>query len=262
MTQTKRTGQQSAVSKIKKQQADIRKKNRRMNHTFILILVGLCVFTALGFGLNIIRVMGQKEPEVTEETMTSDTGPSMKNDQYLIGNNPTDIQKDYFQQLTDAINAQDNAAIAEAVVYNFVSDYFTWTNKDGNYEIGGLQYIYGSRIAAFEQWSRYNFYQDLDLYLTQLGRDNLIEVASITTDQPTTVAPEFATLKWDDAGNSQEVLLESYEVNVSWTYKNANENFPTGARFFVVNNEGRWEIAEFYDYESIHEWEVSQGIAG
>ena len=35
--------------------------------------------------------------------------------------------------------------------------------------------------------------------------------------------------------------------------------FPTGARFFVANNEGRWEIVEFYDYESIREWEASQG---
>jgi hypothetical protein len=153
--------------------------------------------------------------------------------------------------------------LCEAVVKNFVTDYFTWTNKDGNYEVGGLQYIFGSKYAVFEEWSRYNYYADLDLYINQYGRDNLLQVKEVTVDKETAVAPDFATTEWSDDVKT-DILYKSYEVNVSWTYENCaldTEQFVDGARFFLVNNNGRWEIAEFYDYDSIHEWEVENGLA-
>lgn len=237
----------------------IKRKNRKINNALMMTLLGLSAAIIIAFVFNIVRVATKKTSAGTVSSLTGDTNRTLKNDQYEIGNNPTDIQKEYFQELTDAINSGDNALIAEKVVYSFVADYFTWTNKDGNYEIGGLQYIYSSSIGLFEEWSRYNFYSDLDLYIAQKGRDNLIEVKSITTDEPTTIAPDFTTYYWEDSETKVEMSFESYEVNVSWTYTNngaSTSDFPTGARFFVINNNGRWEIAEFYDYESINEWEA------
>ncbi|MBP3891871.1 MAG: hypothetical protein J6D29_06840 [Solobacterium sp.] len=238
-----------------------------MNRVLLFALLGLSIITVLAFLINMARIALQKnttstpsEETAAVETMSSDTGVSMRNDMYSVGNNPTDLQQEYFQKLTDAIKSQDKAAIAEAVVYNFVSDYFTWTNKDGNYEVGGLQYIYTPDIAGFEQWSRYNFYKDLDLYISQKGREKLIEVQSITTSKPVEKAPDFAVTVWDDPQTKREIKYESYEVNVTWEYTNSSDanSFPTGARFFVIDNDGRLEIAEFYDVESIKEWEASQ----
>ncbi len=247
------------VKKVHKKVDPVKLRNRKINGGLVLGLLILSIGILAAFIFNVVSVASKKEASGKSNSMSADTNRTMKNDQYEIGNNPTSVQKEYFQQLTDAINSGDNATIAEKVVYNFVADYFTWTNKDGNYEIGGLQYIYSSSIGSFEEWSRYNFYSDLDLYISQKGRSKLIEVKEITTDKDVSEAPDFTTYYWEDSETKKELSFESYEVNVSWTYASNGadtSNFPTGARFFVINNNGRWEIAEFYDYESINEWEA------
>lgn len=238
-------------------------RQRTISMVLSACLLVLSAVVTGAFILNILNV-NSAETGTEEDAVAVNTDKSMKNSQYVIGNNPTDIEKTYFQELSDAVKANDDAAICEAVVKSFVTEYFTWTNKDGNYEVGGLQYIYGSKYPVFEEWSRYNYYSDLDLYISQYGRDNLLQVKEVTLDKPVEKAPDFATAVWISDTEKQDILFDSYEVNVSWTYENCKLNtsdFVSGARFFLVNNEGRWEIAEFYDYDSIHEWEVENGLA-
>ena len=230
--------------------------------TLVLLLLTLAVVAA--YVLNIMKI-ARTQSTSTDETLEIDTSNALRNDQYTIGNNPTDVQKEYFEGLTDALASQDEAQICDAVVYSFVSDYFTWTNKDGNYDVGGLEYIYGPKMSTFEQWSRYNFYEDFDLYLHQYGRNKLIKVKEITNETETVQAPDFTIVEYDTEGKKIETTLKSYEVNVCWTYENGAadvENFPTRARFYVVNHNGRWEIAEFYDLVSVEEWESTHGSSG
>ncbi len=245
---------------------DLKRPGRRNGITSVLVLImlALTLASAVALAVNLVRVNTVKTGEGNQESMTVNTDRSMKNSKYQIGNNPTDIGKTYFQELTDALKTGDDAQICEAVVKNFVTDYFTWTNKDGNYEVGGLQYIYGPKYAVFEEWSRYNYYADLDLYIARYGREKLLQVKEITVDRPAEKAPEFTTSIWTDETTRKDVQFDSYEVNVSWTYEPSSMNtsdFVSGARFFLIDNDGRWEIAEFYDYDSIHEWEVENGIA-
>lgn len=247
------------VKHTRKKIDPVKRRNRKINNSLVISLCVLSIFIIVFFVFNIVTVAMKKEASGKNNSLSAETNKTLRNDQYEIGNNPTAIQKEYFQALTDAVKSSDNKKIAEEVVYNFVADYFTWTNKDGNYEIGGLQYIYSSSIGSFEEWSRYNFYSDLDLYISQKGRSHLIEVKEITTDKDVVEAPDFSTYYWEDSETKKELSFECYEVNVSWTYASNGadvDDFPTGARFFVINNNGRWEIAEFYDYESIREWEA------
>ena len=124
------------MSKQDKAKAKRAKKNKQI--IYMMLAASLVVVAVMGF--NIVRISLKKSAgsgEVVEKTNTS----SMKNDQYIIGNNPTQFQQDEFKKLTEALKGDDQLAISEAVVRNFIADYFTWTNKDGNYEVGGLQYI-------------------------------------------------------------------------------------------------------------------------
>ena len=238
------------------------KKQKHLNNILMAILLCLCIFVVVSTLINIFRVARVDTGSGKDETIQPTTEKKQKNDLYEIGNNPTDIQKTYFQQLTDAITSKDETAIAEAVVYNFVADYFTWTNKDGNYEVGGLQYLFADKMSAFEYWSRYNFYKDLDLYISQDGRTSLIEVSEITTDKPTKKTNDFEYINFPNYETREIIEYPTYEVNVSWKYAPNGADtskFPTGACFQVVNNNGRMEIAEFYDYESVREWEEENG---
>ncbi|MBQ8068520.1 MAG: hypothetical protein IJ201_09270 [Solobacterium sp.] len=237
----------------------VKAKHRKINSILMMVLLGACALTIVALIINTVRVMRTSSVanQGTEEGMTANTGQSMKNDVYIIGNNPTDTEKEYFQKLTDALKGGTPEEIAEAVVYNFVSDYFTWTNKDGNYEVGGLQYVYAEKYSKFEEWNRWYPNSDMDLYISQLGRANLIQVKEITTEVPTFRTDDFTVLSVDPAQT-----YPCYQVQVAWTYEPTSQNtsdFPNRMRFQVVDHDGRYEIVEFYDMPSVEAWEAENG---
>lgn len=244
------------MSESNKKMKKSRNKKSSLNIKLITILLVVSLFAVVGTVFNITHVWKSAGKSRGEETsLTSKTDRDLKNDLYVIGNNPTDVEKKYFNELTEAINSNDQMLYAEKVVESFVSDYFTWTNKDGNYEVGGLQYIYGPKFTAFDDWSRWNYYKDLDLYIHQYGRENLPEVKEITLDKPVEKVDDFVVETEED-----KVPRPCYLVQVSWTYQSSMKpsasEFPKEARFLVIENGDRMEIVEFYDMESVREWEV------
>jgi hypothetical protein len=241
----------------KKKKIDpVKLKHRKMNRRMAVVMCGAALTASVFLIYNLVKVTAQNVSSSSDTTsaMSSDTDRSMSNDQYTIGNNPTDYEKECFQMLTDALNSGTEEEQAEALVYAFVSDYFTWNNKDGNYDVGGQQYFYSDRFLDLLNWSRYELYEDLDLYIYQYGRENLPEVTSITTDVLEKTA-DFEVKTADPV-----VSYPCYKVQVSWEYSMGSElppeNFITSARFFVVNHNGRLEIAEFYDMDWVDAYEV------
>ncbi len=250
---------QKKTVKRRKPVNPVKAKHRKINQILMFILLGVSAVTLVALIINTIRVIrtSSVDAEGTQESMSSDTGQTMKNDVYIIGNNPTDTEKEYFQKLTDALKGGVPEEIAEAVVYNFVSDYFTWTNKDGNYEVGGLQYIFAEKYSKFEEWNRWYQYSNMDLYISQYGRENLIQVKSVTTEQPTFKTDDFTVMSVDPAET-----YPCYQVQVAWTYEDTPVDttaFPNRMRFQVVDHNGRFEIVEFYDMPSVEAWEAENG---
>ena len=234
-------------------------KHRKINQYLMIALLAVCAVSVIALIINTVRVVrtSSASGQGTADGMTANTGQSMKNDVYIIGNNPTDIEKEYFQKLTDALKGGTPEEIAEAVVYNFVSDYFTWRNKDGNYEVGGLQYIYAEKYSKFEEWNRWYPNSDMDLYISQYGRANLPQVKAITTEVPTFRTDDFTVQSVDPAKT-----FPCYQVQVAWTYEDTTVNtsdFPNRMRFQVVDHDGRYEIVEFYDMPSVEAWEEENG---
>ena len=164
--------------------------------------------------------------------------------------------KKYFKELNEAVKGKDvkdengntytgEEAIAETVVKNFICQYYTWTNKDGNYDIGGMQYIYSPKQSDFETYTLYNFYKDMDLYLSKDGRSSLIEVKKVTINNVSRV-DDYTVTYTDENGDEQSAGLPCVNVEASWEYDsdtkmNASE-IQTSATFHVVNNNDRWEI--------------------
>ncbi len=237
-----------------------KKRSRQVTSILSYVLIGISVAAILALGINTVNAarMSKVANQGNEETLSVKTGKTMKNSLYEIGNNPTEISKEYFQKLTDSLSSGTPEEKAEAVVYNFVTDYFTWTNKDGNYEVGGLQYIYAEKYAKFEEWNRWYPYSNLDLYISQYGREHLPEVAEITTEVPTFRTDDFTVQSVDPP-----VTYPCYQVQVSWTYgSEATVNlteFPHRMRFLVADHDGRFEIVEFYDMDSVEAWEAENG---
>lgn len=195
--------------KVDPRKAARKARNRKINQVLLAICLVLTV-TTCGFMIyNVVNVSFKED--TTSEVLETDSN-SLSNEYYTIGNNPTDLQREYFQELTDALEAGDNQATAEAVVKSFIADYFTWTNKDGNYDVGGSQYVYSSMALSFIEQSRYQFYADLDIYISEYGRDNLLEVDSVTI----TVSSEYY------ANEGARMPYNGYYIEATWTYKDCS----------------------------------------
>lgn len=215
------------------------------------------------FVMNIIRV--QNTETGSGETIEDDEPDRIENEYtnayYSIGYNATEINRQYFKELDAALEAAspDRGAVSSALVKCFVTEYYTWTNKDGNYDIGGMQYIYSDERSDFELYTRYNFYADMDLYLTQYGRNSLIEVNDVTVNS--VMQNEgfvFTNEEVDEFGEVTvtETVLDCYEVDASWTYAAGTSmdtaSIQSNAVFMVVDHNGRMEIAAI-NYEENQE---------
>ena len=158
-----------------------KKKSINTNNLMVILLVITVLVVCGALGFNIYSVLKADSGAGKTDTVQK-VGNEYSNDYYTIGNNPTDINKTYFKELNSALKDGDNVKIAESLAKTFVTEYYTWTNKDGNYDIGGIQYIYGPKQSDFETYTLNNFYLDLDLYLTQVDRKDLIEVKEVTVN--------------------------------------------------------------------------------
>ena len=215
-----------------------KKSSRRINNILLALLLITMVCTLGAFAVNIFKIAAKgAQDEAVQTVETEKPENEFINEYYTIGHNATEINKEYFRELNKTLDAGDHKAIAEAVTKCFVTEYYTWINKDGNYDVGGMQYIWSNDKRDFEVYSRYNFYQDMDLYISQLGTENLIEVTAVnvTSSEPT-------TYEIDD-----ETTAEAYDVTAEWTYTSkgmSTEDVQNHATFTVVDHDGRWEIAE------------------
>ena len=214
------------------------RQTRRINNLLVVCVLIASVLVTLAFGVNIVSVAA-KTTTSSGDTLDVQKG-LLKNDQYVIGNNPTDFQKETFQELTNSLKENDPYLISEQVVRNFIADYYTWTNKDGNYEVGGLQYLYGHKFTLFQNKARWEFYKDLDLYISQYGRKELLEVDSIET------TPAVDNGNYEVNGEA----YPSYYVEAHWTYKNTKldtSGFQKTGYYTVINRDGRYEIVSMFE---------------
>lgn len=166
------------------------------------------------------------------------------NDLYVLRGKPTNLQKDLFKELTIQIekgNEQD-LNVVELVVKSFIADYFTWTNKIGPYDVGGMNFTFGKENTNLYFSSRRGFYANMTNYINQgLTYSDLIEVESIEMGDASFAAPyEYYGTEY-----------EAFYIEASWAYK-SNEKidisvFPKSASFTIVRTEeNRYEIVRFY----------------
>ena len=175
---------------------------------------------------------------------------------YHLRSNATKYQEKLFNELTDAVNEGDKFKIATLVAENYVADFYTWTNKDGSYDIGGMYYVYSPEKVSIFNAARNDYYKYLSYYINTFGSDKLLEVESIEAE----TGEETGT--YEINGKS----YDSYYVTCTWTYKNldtfkdiqkimyngsnevsAASDFATKCYFTIIENEdGRFEIVQAY----------------
>lgn len=231
------------------------KKRIRVNSVLIVILLLTMAGITAAFSWNLYQIhhSDQSKGKTVEKEKVQN---ELHNDSYAIGNNPTDISRTYFKELNRSLKKpEDPGQIAQSVVKCFITEYYTWTNKDGNYDIGGMQYIYRPKQSDFEKYTLDHFYSDMDLYLTQTGRKQLFQVKDVRVNS--VIAAEDYAVETKDEETDGEIHAEKTEtpvktlpcidVDASWSYEPGSsirtDTLQNHAVFHVVNDHDRWEIA-------------------
>jgi len=131
-----------------------RKKHRTLKVSVLLILALILagILSVLAIQLNIRNIKAKEAAKQEEEdtiVATASTVDSQYTNQYYtIGYNPTEVNQEYFRELDEAVESGDELNTALSVVKCFVSEFYTWSNKDGGYDVGGMQYIYSEKQSV------------------------------------------------------------------------------------------------------------------
>ncbi len=221
-------------------------KTRTRNLILVLlpfvILAGICGFIAF----KSVKSMSDNASGTSTEAY-KDSIDSMD---YHLRSNATKLQTELFKDLSKAVESGDEFEIAKLVAENYVADFYTWTNKNGTYDVGGMYYVYSPQKTTIYAQARNTYYKYVSFYINTFGNDELLEVDSIDAEV-------------GDSAKSYEYngkTYTAYEVTCNWTYKNEDTfkdvskvtekeatPFVTKEYFLIIKNEdGRFEIVQAY----------------
>ena len=184
--------------------------------------------------------------KITSGSVEEDNKNKIEEYNYVLRQNATAYQQELFEELKDSIKSGDDLKCAEAVVKNYIADFYTWTNKSGSYDVGGIYYVYSPNKKSIALDARMHFYKYLNYYINKFGNDKLLEVVNIEVLQSYANTGKYESIP----GKS----FDSFYIECSWDYNNYSFDRTTDymkkGYFTVIKNiDGRYEIVEAWGDE-------------
>ena len=197
-----------------------------------LLLVGVLLYQVKGIadsGKNNDNSV-RPNPPVVEEIQ----------EDYQLSDMATAYQKEIFEELTQAKDDYQSShtdltkeAYVELVVKNFIADFYTWSNKTGRNDVGGLQFIDEEMKVNFRKQAIDSFYENLDYYLKDYDLTSLLTVNNVT----------ILDVNLDDTIEVEDEVIECISVKASWEYEDTS--FNDADQF---QNEATFILTESNDY--------------
>ena len=239
------------------------KKKRYINMLLFMlpfiIAIGIFGFVAYKEAKSLINL-------AKDDVETKDTH-KIESMNYILRDNATELQEEYFTELKNAIENPTeeitDEVIAGLVGKNYVADFYTWTNKQGQYDVGGMYYVCSEKNETVKykeniyQKARDGFYKYINEYIEEYGSENLLEVASVEVISSKKLDDKYSLYEFIEAiqtgDEAWDVIYDyvdhdAYAVSLRWTY---NENtklnlsdYAKSINLIVIENDGRYEIVE------------------
>lgn len=247
-------------------------KNKRGMYVFLFVLpflIAICIFGFVTFkeAKTLIDLAKGETSKVRDENVIQ----SMN---YVLRNDATEYQKQTFAELKQAIEVDnaDDTTIVGLVGKNYVADFYTWTNKQGQFDVGGLYYVCSEKNETTKYKdniyikARDGFYKYINEYINEYGSENLIEVQDVQVSKcvknsNSYVLHEFIESHQEIPGdeNSEWIITYDdiehtcYNVTLNWSYKPETKldlsKFATSINLLIIENDGRFEIVEASEKE-------------
>lgn len=223
---------------VKKRGLFTNEKTRIRN--LILIIAPFCVLLVLFIIFAVIS--SSNLVNSLSQGSSSNYSNEIEGMNIYLRKNATDLQKDLFKQLQNAYKEGNDEEAAKLTAESFIADFYTWTNKYGSYDVGGIYYC-ADRYNT-ELYGRDTFYKYLSYYIDKYGAENLLEVISVEAEGGLMPDTKYTIVSTGES-------YDQYYFEVNWEYANhpgfsANEYCTMQAIVVVKSNTGRFEIVEAY----------------
>lgn len=261
---------------------DIEKEGDKVKKFFLVlsVLFGIGVMVSGALLMHQINVSFRSGAgtTVTRNNSNNNNNNEENGSGYVLRDNATDYQRIIFDELlaayenyTNVQSDQNKKAYAEAVVKNFIADFYTWSNKEGRNDVGGLQFIAPEIRSEFRSAAIDNFYLYLNQYIEIHGQEALISVSNVIIEAisfdilelPGYESDPFATgyFPYNEEVEDDQII-DVIRVEVSWEYTHSSligkEYFQQWATILLVEEEGRLVIRVIEemndDLESWYGW--------
>lgn len=247
------------MSKIKDFLMDRKKRHLIMLIAFVPIVVAM-VFFGLRAYKDVKSILALASSNEIVEVKDTHKIESMN---YVLRDNSTEYQDDIFKQLKDAVegtnqdpeNPVTEEDIVALVAMNHIADYYTFSNKVGQYDVGGLYYVNADARENIFIKSRDTIYKYINEYIEKYGAENLLEVESVNASvKKESEKYPITTIEYTyiDHYTIEETSTTSYYdawiADVNWTYKDSDtfktSKWPTSTKLKIIYNGalGRYEI--------------------
>lgn len=228
-------------------------KNKRALYVTLFILpfviaIGIFGFITYKEAKNLINLV-QGSNEVSDAYR-------IDSKEYILRDNATEYQQELFTELKNAIEVDnaDDQTIVSLVCKNYIADFYTWTNKQGQFDVGGLQYVYGKELKDGTHFrenvyskARDTFYKYISNYIKEYGASDLLEVENIeiTKCEKTSITlSEHVKNVQDENGEwydyREDFDYDAYKIACMWSYKQTNKfdtsKYATKLNLVVLNN--------------------------
>ena len=209
--QEKQAQQQSDDTLINIEKERLIMKNKKQKNIMVFITVALAIAVGVISGYFFLKGNEEKPGKVPPVQQKEDVMSYPRSDE------ETDLMEDIYDNLLLAIEAKDDTKIQEYVAAYFVADFFTWTNKSGREDVGGLTYVLPDARIDFGKYATNYYYVNFDEHLETYGQKGLPEVESYTVES--VGASDFV---YEKTGSS-----DSYDVSLKLQYVSNTNGMPT-----------------------------------
>lgn len=247
------------MSKIKDFLMDSKKRYLVMVIAFVPIIVAMIFFGFRAYKdiKSILILAGDGETVEVKDTH------KIESMNYVLRDNATAYQEEIFKQLKDAIegtNQDPENPVTEEdkialVAMNHIADYYTFSNKVAQYDVGGLYYVNADARENIFVQSRDTIYKYINEYIDKYGAENLLEVDNVTaTVKKDSKQYPITTIEYtyvDHYTVNETATTTDYDawiVDVNWSYKPSEvfstSKWPTSTQLKIIYDAalGRYEI--------------------
>lgn len=229
----------------------LKDRKKRFKTMFIVFIPFLLLIVFFGFrtykeATNVLLLVKGNE---TVGTVSND---------YLITTNgivlrdsATSYQKEIFKELKESYEKENELTSEDKVALtakNFIADFYTLSNKNGQYDVGGIYYINVEGKENAYTKARDTFYKYVNEYQKEYGKDNLpcvenveCSVKKLSEKYPITTIIETYIDHYNTEKTEVVNEYELYEADCSWVYV-TNDQFPiskwpTSTKVRIIFNE-------------------------